>query len=291
MTRIGDLGRRALTILPAPDLPVGATVLFALGAGAAVTVAVSTAEQLLRVGLTVRPPAIAGDALAAGVGVAIAVLVRGTDRAAGWVVVVRALSLAGTFTAATLAYAYVGRTGQRDPLAQLVPAFVSLLLGGGGGFVAGTIASALLPRAPRAQRASVLLRSVGAAILAGAIGHLIWPTSFFLAATGATRGDDPRVVLFQLPDLLVGPIAGGIYGARHGAGYLPLMGLGIVLDVPAFVATIGLARAAAAGLEQPIAVAVLLLALRVAAWPLAAAFANGFLTLPAPPPSVTEDHS
>ncbi|MEK6620683.1 MAG: hypothetical protein AABZ26_06905, partial [Chloroflexota bacterium] len=122
-----------------------------------------------------------------------------------------------------------------------------------------------------------------------------WPTQFFLAAIASGRPADLRDVAVQLPGLLVGPVAAGIYAARNGAGYLSILGIGVALAVPSTVAQLALTRAAVATrpddelLRASIVVGWFLLGLRVAAWPLAAAFAHGFLTPAEPSPTLHAD--
>ena len=263
----------------------------ALGLGTAATVVVSTLEQLVRLVLQQRVLPIAGETLAVATGVLVVCLVRGLDRSALWVLLIHALYLAATFGAALITYAYLGRRGVGDPLAQLGPSFGSLLVGAGAAAVVGTLAHAALPAAPRGG-ARLLLRAVGVAILAGTVVHLVWPTSFFIAISGATRPDDLRSVLLGLPDLLIGPVAGGIYAAQRGAGYIPLLAVGALLAVPSALAQIVLTRGQLAtdpGLRGAFAVLFLLLTLRVVAWPLAAAFAHGFLTPRPAAPTVPSD--
>jgi len=287
-----DLRDRALATLPGADIPTIDLVLFALGVATAVTVAVATGEQLLRVALEQRPPALAGEALAAAVGVAVTTLARGVDRASIWVVAVRAAALAGTFASAALTYAYVGRSALRDPLGQAGPAFASLLLGAAAGLAAGIVLATLVPAAPRARSTSAAVRAIGVAIVAGAIVHLFWPTSFFLAVAGIRTPDDLRIAAIELPELLAGPIAAGVYAARRGVGYGALLAVGVLLAVPSALAEVSILRGAAEAndpsLRRALALGIALLVARIAAWPLAAAFVHGFLTPPSGAPTVPD---
>jgi hypothetical protein len=284
---------RLLAFLPAGDAPPWQVVLFALGAGTLASVAVSSAEQLLRL-LAQRPPQLAGEPLAAAVGLALAVASRGLDRTAIWVVAVRALLVAGTFVALALTYALVQDSRLRDPLAPAGPAFVALLVGAAAGLAIGILARSALPPAPRASEPHLLVRAVGVAIVATATVHFLWPAALVVAASGATRADDLRAVLPQLPEMLAGPIAGGVYAARRGAGYVEVLVLGAILALPIALAIVGGAsdRSVLGGqaLRGSLGVGLFLVGLRVVAWPLAAAFVHGFLTPPQDSRTVSEDH-
>lgn len=282
---------RVLSALPRPDTPRIELVLLALGAGAVVSVAASIAEQLLRIALQQRAAPISVDALAVATGVLVVCLVRGLDRAALWVLLVHAVHLAATFFIALLVYVYLGRRAVGDPLAQLGPSFSGLLAGGGLGATLGYVAHAALP-AGRAVHAPLLLRAVGVAVLAGTTVHVVWPSAFFIAASGAVRPDDVRSLALSVPTLFAGAVAGGIYAARRGAGYIALLLVGAFLAVPSLLAQAVLMPAQIArdpSLRASFAVLLLLSGLRIAAWPLAAAFARGFLTPPADAPSVPRD--
>ena len=291
VTRFG-LRDRALASFPGPGIPTAQLVLFALGAGAATSVAVSVIQQIARTVLQQRQAPSAGDAVAVAAGVLVVCVVRGLDRAALWVVLAHAVHLAATFFIALLVYMYLGPRAVGDPLANAGSSFGALLVAAAGGAAVGTLARAALP-AGRSDRAPVLLRAIGVAVVAGTVVHALWPTALLTTAFGGGRPDDARAVLVSLPDLLAGPIAGGIYAARRGAGYLELLLVGILLALPSAIAQILLARTQVAlepGLRGTFAVLFMLLAIRVAAWPLAAAFAQGFLTPPASTPTVADRH-
>jgi hypothetical protein len=275
-----ELRDRALASLPGPGIPTAELILVALGAGAATSVAVSIVEQIARIVLQQRPAPIAGDALAVAAGVLVVCSVRGLDRAALWIVLVHAAHLGATFFTALLVYVYLGRRAVGDPLAQLGPTFGAVLVAAAVGATIGAVARAALP-AGRASHAPVLLRAIGVAVLAGTIVHVFWPSAFFSAVFGAGRPDDIRSVTISLPDLLAGPIAAGIYAAQRGAGYVGLLVVGVVLALPSAIAQAALMRGQVAsdpGLRGTFAVLFMLLGLRIAAWPLAAAFTHGFLT-------------
>ncbi len=279
MTR-SELRDRALASLPGPGIPTAELILVALGAGAATSVAVSIVEQIARIVLQQRPGPIAGDATAVAVGVLVVCLVRGLDRAALWVPLVHAVHLAATFFIALLVYVYLGRRAVGDPLAQLGPTFTAVLIAAAAGAAIGTIARTAIPRG-EAEHAPLLLRAIGVAVVVGTIVHVFWPSSFFIAVAGSGRPDDVRSVALSLPDLFAGAIAGGIYAARRGAGYVGLLVLGAFLAIPSLIAQAALMPSQVARdptLRGSFAVLFLLLALRIAAWPLAAAFTHGFLT-------------
>ncbi|MBI2323356.1 MAG: hypothetical protein HYU87_00100 [Chloroflexi bacterium] len=279
MTR-SDLRDHALASLPGPGISTAELVLSALGVGAAASVAVSVLQQIARIVLQQRQAPSAGDAVAVAAGVLVVCVVRGLDRAALWIVLVHAVHLAATFFVALLVYVYVGPRAVGDPLANVGPSFGALTVAAALGAAIGTVGRAALP-AGRADHAPVLLRAVGVAVVAGTVVHALWPTALLVTAFGGGRPDDVRAVLVSLPDLLAGPITGGIYAARRGAGYVELLVVGALLALPSAIAQIVLARSQLAldpGLRGTFAVLFMLLGVRVAAWPLAAAFAQGFLT-------------
>lgn len=282
---------RALGWLPGPGTPTAPLVLSALGAGAAASVAVSVIQQIGRTVLQQRQSPSAGDAVAVAAGVFVVCLVRGLDRAALWVVLVHAVHLAATFFMALLVYMYMGPRATGDPLANAGSSFGALLVAAASGAAIGTLARGALPPGTT-DRAPVLLRAIGVAVVAGTVVHALWPTPLLTTAAGGGRPDDARAVLLSLPDLLAGPIAGGIYAAQRGAGYVALLAVGVLLALPSAIAQLLLARTQIAldpGLRGTFAVLFMLLAIRVAAWPLAAAFAQGFLTPPPTASTVQED--
>lgn len=277
------LRERALALLPRPDVPTFDLVAFALGGGAAASVAVATVEQVARLAAQQRPVPVSGDAVAVAVGVLVVCLVRGLDRSALWVPLVHAVHLGATFFTALLVYVYLGRRATGDPLAQLVPTFTALALAAATGGALGVLARAALP-AGRAAEPSLLLRAIGVAVIAGTVVHALWPSSLFIAVAGGGRPDDIRTVLLSVPDLFAGAIAGGVYAARRGAGYLGLLAAGAFLAVPTLIAQVALVPAQLARdptARGSVAVIFMLVALRIAAWPLAAAFVHGFMGAPA----------
>jgi hypothetical protein len=186
---------------------------------------------------------------------------------------------------------YLGRRASGDPLAQVVPTFAALIVAAALGAALAVVVRALIPPG-RAARPPLLVRAIGVAVIAGTAVHVLWPSSLFIAVAGAGRPDDIRTVLLSLPDLLAGAVAGGIYAARRGAGYLGLLVVGALLAVPTLLAQLAIMPAQLArdpAVRGSFAVLFMLIALRIAAWPLAAAFAHGFLTGPEPAPSVGRD--
>lgn len=277
------LRERALALLPRPDVPTFDLVAFALGSGAAASVAIAAVEQAARLASQQRPVPVSGDAVAVAAGVLVVCLVRGLDRSALWVPLVHAVHLGATFFTALLVYVYLGRRATGDPLAQLVPTFTALALAAATGGALGVIARAALP-AGRAREPSLLVRAIGVAVIAGTVVHVIWPSSLFIAVAGAGRPDDVRTVLLSVPDLFAGAIAGGVYAARRGAGYLALLAVGAFLAVPTLIAQVALVPAQLARdptARGSVAVIFMLVALRIAVWPLTAAFVHGFLGPPA----------
>lgn len=283
-----DLRERALASLPRPDLPTAELVLFGLGVGALASVAASVIQQTAGLLLQQRAAPISGDAMAVMAGVLVVCLVRGLDRTALWIPVVHGVHLAATFFIALLVYVYLGRRAVGDPLAQLGPAFSAVIAGAALGAVIGTIARSALPHG-KADHAPLLVRAIGVAVVAGTVVHVFWPSAVFAAVVGG-RADDIRTAAVSLPDLLAGPIAGGIYAAQRGAGYVGLLAVGLILALPSALALPIAARGQTdPSLRGTFAVLFMLLGLRIATWPLAAAFVHGFLTPSASAPSVEGD--
>lgn len=286
---IGGLRERALALLPRPDVPTFDLVALALGSGAIASVAVVTFEQGMRVLLQQRPVPVAGDAIAVAAGVLVFCLVRGLDRRALWIPLVHGVHLAATFFIALLVYVYLGRRGTGDPLAQVVPTFTAIAVAAALGAALGTVGRAALQEG-RAAAGPLLVRAVGVAVIVGTVVHALWPSPLLIAVAGAGRPDDIRTVLLSLPDLFAGAIAGGIYAGRRGAGYVGLLLGGAFLAIPALIAQLALMPAQVARdptARGSFAVLFMLVALRVAAWPLAAAFVHGFMDAPRRPPDDT----
>lgn len=286
---IDPIRERAVAHLPRPDVATSELVLFSLGAGALASVAISIVEQVLRLVLRERPVPVSGEAVAVAVGVLAFCLVRGLDRGALWIPITHAVALAATFFIALLVYVYLGRRATGDPLANLVPAFTAVAVATALGAALGTVARTAVPIGTAAH-APILVRAVGVAVIAGAVVHVVWPSSFFIAVAGAGRIDDVRTVVLSLPDLFAGAIAGGIYAARRDAGYVGLVLVGAFLILPSVIAQAIVAPSQIANdpsLRRAYAVVVLLDGLRIAAWPLAAAFVHGFMSPPSEPPDET----
>lgn len=287
----GDLRERAFALLPRADVPTFDLVVFGLGAGAAASVAIAAIDQGARLLTQQRPVPVSGDAVAVTVGVLLVCLARGIDRAALWIPLVHALHLAATFFTALLVYVYLGRRASGDPLAQLVPTFAAVIVAAALGAALAVVARAVVPPG-RASDPPLLVRAIGVAVIAGTVVHVLWPSSLFIAVAGAGRPDDLRTVLLSVPDLFAGAVAGGVYAARRGAGYLGLLLVGALLAVPTLIAQLAIMPAQVArdpAMRGSFAVLFMLIALRVAAWPLAAAFVHGFLTAPEAEPTVRRD--
>lgn len=279
------LRERAPALLPRADVATFHLVAFALGAGAMASVALASLDQIIRLVAQQRPVAVSGDAVAVAVGVFVFCLARGLDRGALWVPLVHAVHLSATFFIALLVYVYLGRRATGDPLAQVVPTFTALLVAAGLGAALGVVARGIVPLG-RADPPPLLVRAIGVAVIAGTVVHAVWPSSLFIAVAGAGRPDDIRTVLISLPDLFAGGVAGGIYAARGGATYMGLLAVGALLAVPTVIAQLALMPAQIArdpAVRGSFAVLFMLSALRIAAWPLAAAFVRGFMEDDRPP--------
>jgi hypothetical protein len=265
-------------------------VLFALGTGVVASVALSVLDQLARIATAQRSGPISGAGIAVAIGALVVCFTRGLDRSALWIPALHALSLAATFFTALMTYVYLGARAQGDPLEHAGVAFTGVAVGAAVGAALGTVARAAVPHGT-APHAPLLLRAIGVAFVAGTVVHVLWPTNFLAAVIGKGL-PDPRLIAVSLPELLVGPVAGGMYAATRGAGYLGLLLVGIGLALPSAIAQTVLARGQLAldpAARGAVAAAFMLLALRIAAWPLAAAFVQGFLTPSERTPTVSTD--
>jgi len=264
------------------------TLLYAIGVGTLTYVAVAVVGLLLRFA-NVRLDLTSESVI---VGVAAAVLARalGTDARRE----LMRLALLGLAAHAALVLnrllgvAFVGRAadGSVDAFLFTPRAMVLLVIALVLGLAVGLIARGFQPRLPW-RPPERLVRAAGFAFVVGTIVGLVWPAPFLAQLLGETALAIPVV---WLPWILAGPLAGGAHAARAGIDYRGVVLLGAYVTLPFFLSLVAGTIADVGRLNDPrfdpiagqlrgsIAVSWFLLTLRLAGWPLGAAFAQGFLS-------------
>ena len=136
-----------------------------------------------------------------------------------------------------------------------------------------------------------LVRAAGLAYVVGTIVGLVWPAPFLAQLSGDT---DLVTAVLSLPLILAGPLVGGAYASRAGVDYRSIALLGAYMTFPIIITLIAGTVSGVGALGDPrfesvagqlrgtIVLSWFLVALRLAGWPLGAAFAQGFLA-PATP--------
>ena len=275
------------------------TLLYAIGAGALVNVAVAVVGRLLRLWNVRFDPS--GESLVVGVAAAIIVAALGLG-ARRELVRIALLGLAahlGVVINRFLGVAFTGRT----PVDGTVDAFLytplALTLLAGAlviGIAVGLIARGFQLRVPW-RPPDRLTRAAGFAFVIGTIASVVWPAPFLAQVLGET---ELGTALVSIPLFLAGPLAGGGYAARAGLPYRTIALLGTYMTLPIIltliVGTVGGVSAlldprfdsVAGQLRGTIVLSWFLVVMRIAGWPLGAAFAQGFLT---PEPSARPEHA
>jgi len=270
------------------------TLLYAIGAGALVNVAVAVVGRLLRLWNVRFDPS--GESLVVGIAAAIIVAALGLG-ARPQLVRIALLGLAahlGVVINRFLGVAFTGRT----PVDGTVDAFLytplALTLLAGGlvlGIAAGLIARGFQLRVPW-RPPDRLTRAAGFAFVISTIASVVWPAPFLAQVVGET---DLSTALVSIPLFLAGPLGGGGYAARAGLAYRSIILLGTYMTLPIIltliIGTVGGVGAlldprfdsVAGQLRGTIVLSWFLVAMRIAGWPLGAAFAQGFLTPDATP--------
>ena len=271
------------------------TLLYAIGAGVLVNVVLATLGVVVRL-LTGRDPFGVGVSAAIIVGTAALVIVAKHGLVRGALIRLALLGLGAHLSllvSRVLGVAFTGRTPDdgaidallftRGALAVLIGALVL-------GTAAGLIARGFQPRVPW-RPAEHLVSAAGFAFVTGTIVSIAWPAPFLAQLFAA--GDLASAAL-SLPLIVAGPLAGGAYAARAGADYRRIFLLGAYVTLPIIVTllagTVTDVRllndprfaAFAADLRVRIVISWFLVAVRLAGWPLGAAFAEGFLSPVAP---------
>ena len=273
------------------------TLLYAIGIGVLLNVLVAALGVLLRLlNAPFDPTSGVGVSAAIIVGTAAAVFVARHGLVRSDLLRLALLGLAthvSLLVNRVLGVAFTGRTpddGSIDALLYTRGALTLLI----GGLVLGTaiglIARGFQPRIPW-RPPEQLVRAAGFAFVAGTIVAVVWPAPFLAQLLAAP---DLAAAALSIPLIVAGPLAGGAYAARAGVDYRRVALLGAYVTLPIFltlvagtVADVGrlsdpLFAAFTADLRVRIVLSWFLVALRLASWPLGAAFAEGFLS-PATP--------
>jgi hypothetical protein len=270
------------------------TLLYAIGVGALVNVAVAIVGRLLRFANVRFDPS--GESLV--IGVAAAVIVASVGLAARRELV--RLALLGLAVHAALlinrvlGVAFNGRTPGDGSINafQFTPLALALLIGAFVlGIAAGLILRGFRPTLPTWRPPERLVCAAGIAYVVGAIVGLVWPAPFLAQIFGDT---DIATAVLSLPLILAGPLVGGAYASRAGVDYLSIALLGAYMAFPILITLVAGTVSGVGALGDPrfdsvagqlrvtIVLSWFLVALRLLGWPLGAAFAQGFLS-PATP--------
>jgi len=265
------------------------TLLYAVGVGAVANIAVALVGRLLRLANVRFDPS--GESVVIGVAAALIVATLGIGarrelvRLALLGLAAHGASLVNRFLGVT----FTGRTpddGSVDPFA-FTPLALEILVGAFViGIAVGLIGRGFAPRVPW-RPPERLVRAAGFAYVAGTIAGLLWPAPFLATVIGST---DLATAVLSLPLFLAGPLAGGIYASRAGVDYRRIALLGAYMTLPIIVTLVAGTIAGVGQLSDPrfdrfagllrgqIVLSWFLVAIRLAGWPLGAAFAQGFLT-------------
>lgn len=264
------------------------TLLYAIGVGALANVAVALVGRLLRLASVRFDPS--GESVVVGVAAAVIVAALGIGARRQLV----RLALLGLAAHAAfvinrfLGVAFTGRTpddGGVDAFLFTPPALAFLAGGLVLGIAVGLIARGFQPRL-RWRPSERLVRAAGFAFVAATIAGVVWPAPFFAQLFDAT---DLATALLSLPLILAGPLAGGAYAARAGVDYRAVALLGAYMTLPVIVTLVAGTVADVSRLNDPrfdsvagqlrgtIVLSWFLVVMRLAGWPLGAAFAQGFL--------------
>lgn len=265
------------------------TLLYAVGVGAIVNVAVAVIGRLLRLANVRFDPS--GEALV--VGVAAALIVASVGLTARRDLVRVALLGLAAHTALVinrfLGVAFTGRApgdGSADAFVftPIALAFLSgaLVLG----IAVGLIVRGFQPRLPSWRPPERLVRAAGLAFVVATSAGLVWPAPFLAQLFGDS---DLLTAVLSVPLILAGPLAGGAYASRAGVDYRGVALLGAYMTLPIIVTLVAGTVSGVGALSDPrfdsvagllrgtIVLSWFLVALRLAGWPLGAAFAQGFL--------------
>jgi hypothetical protein len=275
------------------------TLLYAVGVGTLVNVAVAVIGRLIRLANVRFDPS--GESLVVGVaaGIVVAALGLGARRELIRIALLGLAAHTAVVINRLLGVAFTGRT----PIDGTVDAFLytrlALTFLAGAlvlGIAVGLIARGFRLRVPW-RPPERLTRAAGFAFIIGAIASVVWPAPFLAQVLGDT---ELGTALVSIPLVLAGPLAGGGYAARAGLDYRTITLLGTYMTLPIIVTLIigtfgGVSAlldprfdSVAGQLRGTIVLSWFLVVMRIAGWPLGAAFAQGFLT---PEPSARPEHA
>lgn len=265
------------------------TLLYAVGVGAIVNVAVAVIGRLLRIASVRFDPS--GEALVVGVAAALIVASVGLN-ARRDLIRIALLGLAAHAALVINRFLGVAFTG-RAPGDGSVDAFIftpialAFLIGALVlGIAVGLIVRGFQPRLPSWRPPERLARAAGLAFVVATIAGLVWPAPFLARLFGDA---DLLTALLSVPLILAGPLAGGAYASRAGVDYRGVALLGAYITLPIIVTLVAGTVSGVGALSDPrfdsvagllrgtIVLSWFLVALRLAGWPLGAAFAQGFL--------------
>jgi hypothetical protein len=264
------------------------TLLYAIGVGAVANIAVAVIGRLLRIANVRFDPS--GESLVIGVAVAVivATLGLGARRELSRLALLGLAAHGALLVNRFLGVTFTGRTpddGSVDPFALTAVSLAILVGGFVVGVAVGLIARGFEPRVPW-RPPERLIRAAGFAYVAGTIAGLVWPAPFLATVIGNT---DLATAVLSLPLILAGPLSGGVYASRAGADYRSIALLGVYMTLPILIALVAGTVVGVGQLNDPrldrvagllrgqIVLSWFLVAIRLAGWPLGAAFAQGFL--------------
>jgi hypothetical protein len=264
-------------------------LLYAIGVGALVNAGVATIGRLLRVWNIRVDPSGESLVIAVAAAVIVAALGLGARRDLLRLALLGLAAHGALLLNRFLGVVFTGATpddNTRDAFLY-TPLALALLA---GGLVIGTAAGLILrgfqPRLPW-RPPQLLVRAAGFAYVVGAIAGLVWPAQFFAQILGNNM---VSTALLSLPLILAGPVAGGAHAAQGGVDYRRIALLGLYVTLPILVTLVAGTVSGVASLNDPrfdpvapqlrgtIALSWFLVTMRLAGWPLGAAFAQGFLT-------------
>lgn len=264
------------------------TLLYAIGVGALANVAVAVVGRVLRLAGGRFDPS--GESLVLGVAAAIIVATIGIG-ARRELIRIALLGLAAHAAFVVnrfLGVAFTGRTpgdGSADAF-LFTPLALALLAGALVlGIAVGLIARGFRLRLPW-RPPERLTRAAGFAFVVSTIAGVVWPAPFLAKLLGDA---DLPTALLSLPLILAGPLAGGAYASRAGLDYRRIALLGAYMTLPVIVTLVAGTIASVGRLGDPrfdivagqlrgtIVLSWFLVVMRLAGWPLGAAFAQGFL--------------